>query len=375
MVGPKGLKRAPEYYARALELAEEFAQHHVPERVDRLLDPVQRARSSLLRAGRADLLQPLGEHDQGIKATPVATEVRLTEGRLSVRCVAAWTDAADAPLGLRRIDGRLVRTVPPEVAAALPATDLDVTDAAAEATVDLSITARESRVGWPLPTEGTTRVIDAEDSIRVESHAHALIDPTSAGLGSPLTNDLWEVACRSSFVGFTSYPLLKYDGPDVASFVHGRLVVAFASQRSRLTVDVGGLRRSLLKVTRPDVGRATLRRAGARSHRLHVPVHGAGVVGVTRLPVRIRLRSIPGGDRTDVPAEVVADGDGVRLVARLETLPPGKHRLLVDDSPTAGPGGGLRVTPLVVEVTRGGWVPRMRLRQEPLQDPKRPVWG
>jgi hypothetical protein len=373
MVGRGGLKRDPAYFARALELAEDFAKRRVPERIDVLLDPVNRPRSALLRTGRTDLLRPLAENDQGVKAMPVATDVRLSGGTLTVTCAASWSTADDAPLALRRDGRRLLRVVPSEIAAALEPDDLDVADALSDASVDLSVMGRESRLAWALPTDGQTRLVDDDGHSHLDLDATGVLDPASAALGNPLTDDLWEVACRSTFAGFSSHPMVQYAGPDLVAFADGRLVVAFASPKGRLLVDVGGSRRTLLKATRPDASGATLAREGP-GHRLVVPLQGAEVVGETRLPVAVRLRPEDGAP-FDVPAEVVADRAGARLVAVLPRLPQGRHRVLVDDSPAAGTRGALHVTPFVVEVGRGGRLARTRLRHEPVPHPKRPVWG
>ena len=52
------------------------------------------ARSTLLRGGHGDKLRELAEVDRGVRAAPVATDVRMVHGQLHVTCTARWTDAS-----------------------------------------------------------------------------------------------------------------------------------------------------------------------------------------------------------------------------------------------------------------------------------------
>lgn len=373
MVGPGGLKRDPAYYARALELAEEFVARYVPRRIDALLDPLRKPRSTLLRKGRADLLRLLAEHDQGVRAVPVATAVRMLGSELRVTCEALWTAESGAPLGLHCDGDRLLRVVPDEVAAVVGKQDLDVTQALDEACVDFAITARDSRLAWPVPTDGETRIVEEEGRVLVRVDATGVVDPRTGALGHRVDDGLWEVALRSTFAGFASSPQVQYAGPPVAALVEGRLVTAFSSPKQRLLLDVGGRRRTLLTATRPDLEAAAVRRSGL-AHRLLVPLLDVEVSGVTRLAVRVLLRSEE-REKMTFAGEVIGDSSGARLEAVLVGVPQGRHRVLVDDTPAAGARGGMRVTPFVLDVGRGGRAARMRLSREAVRKPKRPVWG
>jgi glycosyltransferase involved in cell wall biosynthesis len=373
MLGPKGLTRDPAYYERALELAEGFVARYVPDRVDALLDPVTRARSALLRARRPDLVRVLAEHDRGVRAQPVATEVSISGGALSVSVEATWTGRTGEPMALRREARRLYRVVPDPVAAVMPVEILDVTDAEEQATVDLTITGRDSKLGWPVVCDGRVQVLEEEDGLVVRATARGVIDPSTAAFGHRLSDELWEVACRCTFAGFASHPLVQYDGPPLAALADGRLVVAFASSSGRLLLDVGGRRRSVLSVTRPDLQRVTLRRA-RDGHQLVVPLIDLQAVGSTHLPVTVRLRS-EHGTMTAFAGEFVGDDQGCRLVVAIHGLGRGSYRVLVDDKPSAGKRGHVRVTPMMLHVGWGGRAARVRLALDAPARPRRPVWG
>jgi len=379
MVGPGGLKRDAEYYARTLELAAAFTQRWVPLRVDAQLEGTSRVRSALLRGDRRELLRPLAVCDRGVKAKPVATDVRMVDGQLHVSCIARWTDVSGDALHLRRESDRLVRVLPEEIATALPPGLLDVTDELKQARSDLSVIGRDTKVGWPLESRYENRLVPLSGSrVALETSTVAVCDPRTAGMNHPLELDQWRIACRSSFAGFYSHPFVSYAGRTFVALVDGRVVVASASKHGNLLLDVETEAKAVLAATSPDVAAATVRRRGAR-RRVVVPVAGVSCTGVTRLPMRFRLRKIDGDRSVNGRGHVVGDDAGARLeivLGRESRLSPGRYRLLVD-----GPGKGWArrqgwITEIVVRVGRGGRLARLVVEREPLPPGRRrPVWG
>lgn len=379
MLGPRGLKRDDAYYARTLELASAFVERWVPPRIDDQLEPVARARSELLHGGHLDLLKPLAQCDRLVTAEPLATEVRMVAGRLHVQCSARWTDASGEPLGVRWESGRLTRVLPDDVSTALSPEVLDWSGALARARGDLALNGRHTKVGWPVPGEHETHLVNLPgERVAVETRTSAILDPRTAAMGNPLELDRWRIACRSSFAGFYSHPYVTYRGPDIVGLVDGRVTVARASSHHHLLLDVKDDPRAVLRRSSPDVAAAGLRRNGALL-RLVVPVAGVSTAGSSRLPVRFRLREM-GGDRiVDGKGHLVGDDLGARLELELgpaQRLGRGRHRLLVDGPGEGWPKGQGWVTEIVVRVGRGGRFARVSVEQVPVSGrPRRKLWA
>jgi len=355
MLGPGGLRRDDAYYARTLELASEFVEQWVPRRIDDQLEPVGRARAALLRGGHHDLLRPLAVCDNGVRAEPVATDVRMVDGQLLLSCTSRWTDASGEPLGLRQDSRRLMRVLPHDIAAALPPTLLDLSDALAKARGDLSMNGRRTQVGWPAPGTYENRLVDLPgDRVALETLTTAVLDPRTAAMGRQLELDQWRIACRSSFAGFYSHPFVVYRGPSMVGLVDGRVVVARASDHDHLLLDVKDDPRTVLGRSAPDVAAAEVRRSGS-VRRLVVPVRGVSTAGASRLPVRFRLRHLGRGTSFDGEGHLVGDDLGARLELELgpaQRLGRGQHRLLVDGPGEGWPRGQGWVTEIVVRVGR-----------------------
>jgi hypothetical protein len=379
MLGTGMAARSDEYNARVLEHAESLVRRRVPERVDALQTPVNQARAHLLRSGRTDLLPLLAEHDRGVRVVPVCEDVRFAGGRLHIQVATTWVAHEGSRLPLGREEGRLVRTLPLQLAEALTPSLLDVDDALKEAATDLTVTGRASRVSWPLPTTGELRAVDGPDGVPVVGARPSTgVDLEQAGMGWPLEDDVWLVGCHSTFMGYGSHPLVKYDGPHRAALVHGRFVVACSSTSGQLLVDVGGRTKTVLARTRPDLGALSLKRTGPSTHRLLVPLRDVAVAGETRLPVVVRLRPMREGAAVDVAGAIVGDTDGARLEVDLTAaagIGRGRYRVLVDDSPTAGPNGKRRVTDLVLGRGRGGRFSPVWSEVVPARRAQEPRWS
>lgn len=377
MLGTGMAARSEEYNARVLEHAEALVRRRVPERIDALQTPVNRARAHLLRSGRTDLLPLLADHDRGIRVVPVCEDVWFTGGRLHIEFTTTWV-APEGGLPLGRAEGRLVRTLPTQLAEALTPSLLDVEDALKEAATDLTVTGRASKVSWPLPTTGDLRAVDGPDGVPVVgARASTSVDLEQAGMGWPLEDDVWLVGCHSTFMGYGSHPLVKYDGPHRVALVHGRFVVARSSTGGQLLVDVGGRTKTVLARTRPHLEALSLKRTGPSTHRLSVPLRDVEVAGETRLPVVVRLRPLREGTAIDVEGAIVGDTDGARLEVALTAaarIGRGRYRVLVDDSPTAGSKGKLRVTNVVLGRGRGGRFAPMWSEIVPVRRTREPRW-
>ncbi len=132
-----------------------------------------------------------------------------------------------------------MRVLPKEIATALPPGLLDVTDEVTQARGDLSLSGRDTKVGWPLESRHENRLVPLSGSrVGLETSTVAVCDPRTAGMGHPLEVDQWRVACRSSFAGFHSHPFVSYTGPTFGALVDGRVVVVRASGHGNLLLDI-----------------------------------------------------------------------------------------------------------------------------------------
>ena len=377
MVGPRALKRDPQYYAKSLNHAIDFAERWVPRRIDESLEAIGRARSALLRNGHEDLLIPLAELDQGVTARPVATDVRLVNGKLEVSSVARWANATGQPLDLRLDAERLMRVLPERISRALTPELLDLSGALAHAQGQLSVAGRDTWVAWPIESHFETRLVEITgDRVALDICTTAVVDPSSGAMGHPLPPDRWRLACRSSFAGFNSHPYLAYSGPTLRALIDGHVLVARASKSAHLVFDVADSAGPLLAATAPDVEGAEVRSDG-RSRALVIPVPGVSTTGRTRLPVRFLLREVGPDDPTcyDGVGCLVSDGEGVTVDLVLpptKTLRRGRYRLLVDEPGEGWERGQGWVSELVLRVGRLG---RFAVTHEPApRGRRRPVW-
>ncbi len=110
-----------------------------------------------------------------------------------------------------------------------------------------------------------------------------------------------------------------------------------------------------------------------------IPVAQVSCAGVTRLPMRFRLRKINGDGSVSGRGHLVGDERGARrefVLGREIRLSPGRYRLIVDGPGRGWPRGRGWVTEIVVQVGRGGPLARFAVdRQSLRRGPRRPLWG
>jgi hypothetical protein len=379
LAGPRGLRREPEDRARSLDLAHDFVRTRVPEELDALVSKADLARAELVRADRQDLVVALAEHDDGIRALPVVTAISGAEaGGLTFDLQASWTrgrDDAAAPLLLRRRDGRLLRVLDDGLVGALSPRALDVTSEVEETQVHLVLTDRASSVGWRQPVDHRL-VLDpagTDDLVGVSVRGAPTVDVDRAALGAALADGSWAATLRVAFMGFVSHLPVRYEGPDRVTVAGGRVVVASASKRGRLTLEVGAPLRSLLQATKPLAAQAEVRRVGLRGAEVSVPVRGAAATEDSRLPVQVRLRPVGDGADVELPGCIEGSEEGLRLVVRVaDGLGPGRHRMLIDVPSSDGTRTVHWWVPVVLGHGRLGSVTAERV---PVKGKRKKVWG
>jgi glycosyltransferase involved in cell wall biosynthesis len=379
LAGPRGLRREPEDRARSLDLAHDFVRTRVPEELDALVSKADLARAELVRADRQDLVVALAEHDDGIRALPVATAISGAEaGGLTFDLQASWTrgrDDAAAPLLLRRRDGRLMRVLDDGLVGALSPRALDVTNEVEETQVHLVLTDRASSVGWRQPVDHRL-VLDpagTDDLVGVSVRGAPTVDVDRAALGAALADGSWAATLRVAFMGFVSHLPVRYDGPDRVTVAGGRVVMASASKRGRLTLEIGAPLRSLLQATKPLAAQAEVRRVGLRGAEVSVPVRGAAASEDSRLPVQVRLRPVGDGADVELPGCIEGSEEGLRLVVRVaDGLGPGRHRMLIDVPSSDGTRTVHWWVPVVLGHGRLGSVTAERV---PVKGKRKKVWG
>jgi hypothetical protein len=72
--------------------------------------------------------------------------------------------------------------------------------------LELTIRHRDSGVEWPLPGEGQSTLVGLDrpglvDGVALRSQASAVLDPSTAAFGRPLSTGIWDVLARSQFLG------------------------------------------------------------------------------------------------------------------------------------------------------------------------------
>ena len=326
-----GLSTAdPAEAAFVRETVEDLLATQIPPELDQYLTPTQLGRAALLRAGRWDLLPALVAVDAGLVGIGTATAVRWRRGRLHVTTETRWTNGNGGPLAIRRDGDRVVRDLPPEVAAALPDGAIDMTAAIAAASGRVGIRGRESAVSWMLPGECDRRVDDVDGRPELVVTATAVLDPEKAVFGRPLDERSWELTARSEFLGAINQRGLRTTTSARSAVVAGRVHIAYRNRSGMLALDVDQRMRSLTgsapldadraRSTRQDQGVLDRLRRRAPTWTLEVPFKRLGIDDT------VLEGTVTVGDGAPVPCRVLGLEGGAWLQADVR-VGPGTHRL------------------------------------------------
>lgn len=207
-------------------------------RFDAALNASGRLRAHLLHEGRQDLLMVLPDADAGVPGWGTAVGMRWDDdGVLHLEADAEWSTAAGRRIALARDGERVVKVLPPEVAAAVPAELSDVTDEVAQATLEIGMRERTSRFVWMLPSEWQVSAVDAPDgSLDVRGHVSARLDTRTAVDGRPLSASRWDLNLRAVMGGSVSQQTLRSATGSTIALHDGGVLLAYVNDDERVTV-------------------------------------------------------------------------------------------------------------------------------------------
>jgi len=240
------------------EMVADIVHNHIPDQLDASLDPPELARATLVRQGRWDLLSRLVAVDEGLTGRASTTSVRWTNGALRVSATCRWIGGQDTPLAIRYEGDRIVRDLPPEVAAALPDDAIDVSAQLQQAHLSLGIRARDTAVSWMLrgTAEPSVGGRGGRPELTVTAVAH--LDPDTAIFGRPLDALSWDFTARTELMGRIGQRRLQATTRARTAMRGGRVYIAYRNLSGILSLDLDETNRSL-------AGSAPLERESARS--------------------------------------------------------------------------------------------------------------
>lgn len=308
-VGPRYLSYSAESRAR---LPPVFAEQlrNFPPGIDELLLPADRCRSVLLRRQDYASLRQLAGLDDGARIVGSSTSARWDGGALSITVTGMLTDKAGRPFPVERVDGRVLRKVPDDLARMLSSDERDLTSALAAGFVEIVVRGRESRVDWIVPSTSRVDVSHVGDGEAITFSVSAAVDPRSAAFGAPLSSEIWDIFFRLEGLGYS--PIARVPANAVGNLpalVAGRPAVAYKTQGDNLSLDLEEKLRTVAGSAAPKPRDVTSRRRGRRTEiRVRLPgVHVGGEASRRGL-------LLVGGD--EWPARFVAsDSDGASIIA------------------------------------------------------------
>lgn len=308
-------------------LLQQFATmlSYFPDNLDRYLSAADRARSALLRRGDEEGLLQLSRLDAGLVLTTRKLRMKWVEGQLRVSLDMLIEDEDGNPLAVQHDAGRVRRSVPESLRAALPADVWDLTADLEEAGGEIVIRSMGEKVDWIMPTDSTVEIVPAGDANTVRISLTATIDPRTSAGGAPLDADVWEVFCRVVGLGYTgTHRIRARKRHRSGALVDGAYVTTVLSSSRFLQLDLTGLRRNILDLVAGD---PTICHGLRRSW---IDVPGLHVAGETRLEGSVRLggRSIPaslvgrdGRARVEVASLMRGEGDVTATFLERESEP------------------------------------------------------
>lgn len=292
----------------------------VPVELDDRLPRHLAARAHLARRGRWDLLRELTQVDRGLVGRTVAERIGWGKrGGLVLHARSTWTTDDGSP-ALRLVDGRVLRVLPPQVAAELPASMLDVTDDVAGVLTRVAVRSRDSAVTWAVPTETEVRVTDVDGRAEIQVAVTARLDRRRAALGHPLPDPVWDFSAHNELFGVVNHRPLRTRLPARVALVDGEARVAYKNASGILSLDLGQSTRTVLGSARLDPEKATTTHRLLRPDSFALPLGGVRVVGATRIDGEFALEG-------SQPAAIVADGDGARIEGTISAT-AGSYQLI-----------------------------------------------
>lgn len=325
LLGPSLLRRSDSYREVAYRHAREIVARHAPPERDGALSAVDRGRIAVLRSSRMDLQCRLAECDEGVTAVPVLDSVSWDGPELVLRVSTTLVDGAGEPVRLRRDGDRWLRMLPEDLAAALPAQALDVTEELARASFDISVKGRSSRSTWRLPTTGQLSCSDdGTGTGTITGTVTARFDPVAFAAEHDLSDPVWDFAGRVSALGYVAHRGLRGGGP-VTALLGGVTAVGYSNREGLYSLDVAAVVHTIAATTPPAASDARVAARpgpnGALRVALTLPMPAVHCVGQTRLDGQVLL-----GSSLRVPATLASE-DGQAVLRFEAAVHPGDYPL------------------------------------------------
>lgn len=287
---------------------------YFPPEIDAYLNPVDRARSALLRSGDRTSLVTLSEIDSGVRLRQSTKEFWWRDGALHLRVTGVIVDSQGDPVPFQGGD-RVYRRVPPELVDVLSLADRDFTDDIRSSFVEMIIRSRATSVDWIVPGTSSVFVSGSAEESQLDFEVYATIDPRTAAFGVELDRGIWDVFLRLEGLGLTSTTHVQAgDLQNLPALVAGQQVVAYPTVTGKLAVDVGSRLHRVAASARPTPTDISYQ-PGSRLLTVELPrVHVAGDTTVT-VTVTVGPDTLAG--------QLVGDARGARITAagELEMLP------------------------------------------------------
>jgi hypothetical protein len=173
--------------------ARRLQTEHFPEEDDRHLDVSGRLRATLLRRGHPHALRELLHADPTLKPTVTARAIAWDNGCVRTDVDVRWHDAEGAETHLRSDGNRLLKTLPAPLEALFSAEQRDMSEEIATATTTIGVRAGMERIAWLVPGISEVRIDAERPDPRFRLSATAMIDPSAAALGKPLSGNRWDI--------------------------------------------------------------------------------------------------------------------------------------------------------------------------------------
>ena len=205
-----------------------------------------------------ELMKAFHAADLALTANVTATSTRWSDGLIEFDAQARWEPKKPDEPGFRQIGDEVVRAVDGALERALPPEILDMTGDPSELVVDLAFRARYEYVTWAVP-------FVAHDAMFAPNKAGALsllqngrseVDLSTAALGQPLDDTVWDVRMRTEWVGMERKGPLLYRGQVLPAVLRGRARVAYSNASKGLSLDLAQRLRTLAIDAKPRSGNA-----------------------------------------------------------------------------------------------------------------------
>ncbi|QPZ39409.1 glycosyltransferase family 2 protein [Paramicrobacterium chengjingii] len=306
----------------ALVTARDLINEYLPETFDDDLSAYGKARAHLIRAGDFSSLKKLVRVDPGMYGLAVCNDAAWHNGELEIRSTATWRTSAGRPLALKLTDdGRILRSLPLELAEALGVDLLDVTDDVYAACTTIGIKSRASKITWLIPTTHRVEVLGSHGGraeVTVRSTATLNID--DAAFGAPLKAGIWDFNAKNELFGVVNHRGLRSEKVVTPAVIHGRALEAYVNKNGMLSLDMD---QRIRTIARPNRNRAVQAKfSGWKELNVRIPLKKL-TLRRTRLACSLQL-----GDQATVPAVIENRGRGNCLYATIAST-PGRYSIKV----------------------------------------------